>query len=97
FILYNEKYLNLYQFQFDNLYEKNIFNLQTKQNLKSELNILNSIYQYDEINRHKFNFIDNKPNIVSGLKEMYLSGYKIVIKNNKFKLQVNYDLLKQSY
>ncbi|MEG2789028.1 MAG: hypothetical protein RR942_14540, partial [Romboutsia sp.] len=81
----------------DNLYEKNIFNLQTKQNLKSELNILNSIYQYDEINRHKFNFIDNKPNIVSGLKEMYLSGYKIVIKNNKFKLQVNYDLLKQSY
>ncbi|MDU1538475.1 Uncharacterised protein [uncultured Clostridium sp.] len=97
FILYNEKYLDLYQTQFDNMYEKNVKNLQTKQNLKSELNILNNIYSYDDINNHKFNFIDNKPNIVRDLKKIYLRGYKIIINNNKFKLTVNYDFLKKAY
>lgn len=97
FTLYNEKHLDFYQLKFDNLYEQNVANLQTKQNLKSELNILNDIYNYNDINKHKFNFIDNKPKIVSGLREMYLSGYKIIVRNNKFKLKVNYDLLKKSY
>lgn len=97
FIIYNEKHLDFYQLKFDNLYEQNVANLQTKQNLKSELNILNDIYNYNDINKHKFNFIDNKPKIVSGLREMYLSGYKIIVRNNKFKLKVNYDLLKKSY
>ena len=97
FILYNEKYLDLYQIQFDNMYEKNVKNLQTKQNLKSELNILNNTYSNDDIKNHKFNFIDNKPNIVRDLKKIYLRGYKIIINNNKFKLTVNYDFLKKSY
>lgn len=94
---YNEKKLNSYQLEFDKMYKKNVRNIQTKQNLKSELNILNDINNYKDISVHKFNFIDNKPDIVKNLKEIYLSGYKIVLKDNKFKLKVNYGLLEKNH
>ena len=97
FISYNEKYLSLYQLQFDDMYMKNVKNLQTKQNLMSEINILNNIYSYKGINEHKFNFIDNKPNIVNILKKVYLRGYKVTMNNNKFKLIVNYEFLEKAY
>ncbi|GAA0712444.1 hypothetical protein GCM10008904_25600 [Paraclostridium ghonii] len=94
---YNEKKLHSYQLEFDKMYKKNVRNIQTKQNLKSELNILNDMNNYKDISVHKFNFIDNKPDIVKNLKEIYLSGYKIVLKNNKFKLKVNYGLLQKNH
>lgn len=94
---YNKKKLDLYQLDFDKMYKKNVRNIQTKQNLKSELNILNNIANYKDINFHKFNFIDNKPDIVKNLKEIYLSGYKIILKDNKFKLEVNYKLLEKNH
>lgn len=94
---YNEKKINSYQLEFDKMYKKNVRNIQTKQNLKSELNILNDINNYKDISVHKFNFIDNKPDIVKNLKEIYLSGYKIVLKDNKFKLKVNYGLLEKNH
>jgi hypothetical protein len=94
---YNEKKINSYQLDFDKMYKKDVRNIQTKQNLKSELNILNNIASYKDINFHKFNFVDNKPDIVKNLKEIYLSGYKIVLKDNKFKLKVNYNLLEKNH
>ncbi|WP_371025341.1 hypothetical protein LZ906_006215 [Paraclostridium ghonii] len=96
-IAYNQKKLNSYQLEFDKMYKQNVRNIQTKQNLKSELNILNNINNYKDISVHKFNFIDNKPDIVKNLKEIYLSGYKIVLKDNKFKLKVNYELLEKNH
>lgn len=96
-ISYNQKKIDYYQLEFDKMYKKNVKNIQTKQNLKSELNILNDINNYKDISIHKFNFIDNKPEIVKNLKEIYSSGYKIVLKDNKFKLKVNYELLENSH
>ena len=96
-INYNEKKLDSYQLDFDKMYNENVRNIQTKQNLKSELNILNNIANYKDINFHKFNFVDNKLDIVKNLKEIYLSGYKIILKDNKFKLKVNYKLLEKNY
>lgn len=93
---YNKKKLDSYQLDFDKMYSKNVRNIQIKQNLKSELNILNNIANYKDINFHKFNFVDNKPDIVKNLKEIYLSGYKIILKDNKFKLKVNYKLLEKN-
>ena len=93
FILYNEKCINDYQKSFDDVYINNVKNLQTKQNLKSELNMLNDKIKYNEIQIHKFKFIDNKPELLNKVKQLYLSGYKIIIKDNKFKLKVNYKLL----
>ncbi|EPZ59277.1 hypothetical protein H477_2031 [[Clostridium] sordellii ATCC 9714] len=55
--------------------------------------MLNNKIKYNEIQIHKFKFIDNKPELLNKVKQLYLSGYKIIIKDNKFKLKVNYKLL----
>ncbi|MGL5651038.1 MAG: hypothetical protein ACRDDE_04745 [Paraclostridium sp.] len=94
---YNEDKLKFYQLEFDKMYKKNVKNMQTKQNLKSEINILNDVNTYNNIYIHRFNFIDNKPDMVRSLKEIYLSGYKIVLKDNKFKLKVNQEILELKY
>ena len=89
---YNEAKLNFYQLEFNKIYKTNVKNMQTKQNLKSEINLLNDITNYNNICTHKFNFIDNKPDVVKNLKDIYLNGYKIILKDNKFKLKVNCEL-----
>ena len=38
---YNEAKLNFYQLEFNKIYKTNVKNMQTKQNLKSEINLLN--------------------------------------------------------
>ncbi len=95
FIKYNEENISMYQFEFDNMYVRNVTNLQTKQNLKSELILLNKVSDYSEFNQHRFNFTDNKPNIVNNLVKIYTRGYKVILENNKFKIKVNYKIIKE--
>lgn len=97
FIDYNEDYIKSYQKDFDSILDNEIKNIQSRQNLKSEINMLNKLYRYEDICKHEFRFIDNKPSLVKSLKDIYCSGYKISFIKRKFILEVNYEFLENAY
>lgn len=96
-IKYNEKNINYYEKNFIKLIDKNIKSIQNVQNLKSEICLLNDLHKYENIYNYEFKFIDNKPELMKGIREVYINGYKVNIVKNTFMLEVNYDFFKQSY
>lgn len=97
FINYNKSYIKIYQSKFNIIVENEINNIQSKQNLKSEINSLNKLCKYEDIYMHKFRFIDNKPELVKELKDIYCSGYKVNFINREFIIEVNYEFLNNAY
>lgn len=97
FINYNEEYIEIYQRDFNLIIKNEINSIQSKQNLKSEINSLNKLSKYEQINAHEFKFIDNKPKLVKALKEIYCSGYKVKFLNKKFILEINHEFLDTAY
>lgn len=97
FINYNKNYIKTYQSNFNIIIESEINNIQSKQNLKSEINSLNKLCKYEDIYMHKFRFIDNKPELVKALKDIYCSGYKVNFIDRKFIVEVNYEFLTNAY
>lgn len=97
FINYNKRYLKVYQNDLNSILKDELKTIQNKQNLKSEINSLNKLYTYDDIYNHKFKFIDNKPNLVKYLRNVYCSGYKIIYENKQFIIKINYEFLNNEY
>lgn len=97
FINYNKAYIGIYQSDFNLIIKDEIKSIQNKQNLKSEINSLNKLESYEDIYNHRFKFIDNKPNLVKSLKNIYCSGYKVDFESRKFVIKVNYEFFKKAY
>ena len=79
------------------MYLKNKFSLYKPNKTTKQFCSINKLYTYDDIYNHKFKFIDNKPNLVKYLRNVYCSGYKIIYENKQFIIKINYEFLNNEY